>query len=178
MSCNFCQRDDFHTANARRSHQSRCPRNPKNIVADQQQEQHVAVQEQDTEQDTEHDEERVQFDDDDPQQEANYEESDSDYFDEPELQQQQEPQQVIQQSQPVPVQQVIQQPQQQPARLNLRAIHSGVPTVQTIVKKRGKKGKIESLCDEVVKLANSVRSNDEVFNNDCADREGREFQAG
>lgn len=35
------------------------------------------------------------------------------------------------------------------------------------MKRRGKKGKIESLCDEVVKLANSMRSNttsDEVFN--------------
>jgi hypothetical protein len=48
----------------------------------------------------------------------------------------------------------------------LSAIDSNAP--QTVVKRRGKKGKIESLCDEVVKLANSMRSNttsDEVFHN-------------
>lgn len=41
-------------------------------------------------------------------------------------------------------------------------------TIPPIVKRRGKKGNIESLCDEVVKLANSMKSNttsDEVFNN-------------
>lgn len=76
-------------------------------------------------------------------------------------------QQLVQQQQQMPAQQVAQQPQQHPARFDLRAINTGIPAVvQTVV--RRKKGKIESLCDEVVKLANSMRSNttsDEVFNN-------------
>lgn len=160
MSCNFCQRNDFQSATARRSHQSRCARNPKNIVQPiqeaEQQQQQPALQDFGN-----HDEVRVQFDADDTQQEAA--DSDSDYVDEPEeLEKQAHVEQLQQQ---VPQQQ---QQQQQLPRFDLRAIESAVPAVQTVVKRRGKKGKIESLCDEVVKLANSMRSNttsDEVFNN-------------
>ena len=164
--CKWCK-TALKTSSARHTHQSRCSLNPNRVQANEQQnlqsieppvQQSILQSFQNPAELDPFDEYILQMNNHDNNAEENKEasDSDSDYVDDtPEPQQAEQTQQAV-------------QPQQAERRLNLHAINLNSPSVLTPkTKSKQVKSKIETLCDDVVKLANSMRSNtanDNTFN--------------